>query len=113
MKLPPLNLKKWLSWIAGIFLFLLLLNLGIGFWIKNRIPAILEEKHDTPYDFAYEDLSFSLFNSSLSIEGISLMPKKNISEKIPLDFTAKVEEIKLVGEDFFKLLRTKNLAALH
>lgn len=112
MKLTPLNLKKWLSWIAGIFLFLLLLNLGIGFWIKNRIPAIIEEKNDTPYDFAYEDLSFSLFNSSLSIEGISLMPKKNISEKIPLDFTAKVEEIKLVGVDFFKLLRTKNLAAL-
>jgi hypothetical protein len=103
--------KKFFYWIGGIFLFLILLNIGIGTWIKNRIPAIIEEKNDTAYNFEYKDLGFSLFNSSLSVEGISITPKENFPEKLPLDFTAEVGEIKVVGVNFFKLLRSKDLSA--
>lgn len=103
--------KKLLYWIGGILLFLILLNIGIGSWIKSRIPAIIEEKNDTAYDFAYKDLGFSLFNSSLSVEGISIQPKENFDGKIPMDFTADVGEIKVVGVNFFKLLKDKDLSA--
>lgn len=103
--------KKFLYWIGGILLFLILLNIGIGSWIKARIPAIIEEKNDTAYQFAYKDLGFNLFNSSLSVEGISISPKENFKGKIPMDFTADVGEIKVVGVNFFKLLKDKDLSA--
>jgi hypothetical protein len=112
MNLKPFKPKKKIRyWIGGILLFLILLNIGIGAWIKARIPAIIEEKNDTAYHFEYKDLGFSLFNSSLSVEGISISPKKDFPEKIPLDFTAEIAEIKVVGVNFFKLLRTKDLSA--
>lgn len=104
--------RKFLYWIGGIFLFLILLNIGIGSWIKSRIPAIIEEKNDTAYDFTYKDLGFSIFNSSLSVEGISITPKKDFAEKAPIDFTAEVGEIRVVGVNFYKLLKNKDLSAL-
>lgn len=103
--------KKWLYWIGGILGFLVLLNFGINFWIKQRLPAIIEEKNDTPYSFQFEKLSFSLFSSSLSVKGIEIRPKENFNGKLPLDFTAKVEEIDVVGVNFIKLLRKKDLSA--
>lgn len=97
--------------MGGILLVLILLKIGIGAWIKNRIPAIIEEKNDTAYHFEYQDLGFSIFNSSLSVKGISITPKENFPEKLPLDFTAEVREIKVVGINFFKLLGSKDLSA--
>lgn len=111
MKLNFKPKKKLVYWIGGFFLVLTLLHFGINAWIKSKVPAIIEERNDTAYNFEYEKLSFSLFTNSLVIEGISVTPKENFPEKLPLDFTAKVGEIKVVGVNFFKLLKNKDLSA--
>ncbi len=104
--------KRIFLWIGGILLFLLILNFGINLWIKAKVPAIIQERNDTAYNFDYEKISFSLLSNSLAVEGISITPKTNFKEKAPIDFTAKVEEIKVVGVNFFKLLKNKDLSAL-
>lgn len=111
MKLNFKPKKKYLYWIGGFFLVLILFHFGINFWIKAKVPAIIEERNDTAYEFTYENLSFSLLTNSLSLEGISIKPKENFPEKIPIDFEAKVGEINVVGVNFIKLLRKKNLSA--
>lgn len=103
--------KKYIYWIGGIFLVLILFNIGLNFWIKSKVPAIIQERNDTAYHFDYENLSFSLFTNSLSVEGVSVTPKQNFQKKLPLDFTAKISEIKVVGVNFFKLLKNKDLSA--
>ena len=103
--------KKLLYWMGGIFLFLVILNFALNFWIKAKVPAIIEEQNDTAYNLAFEKLNFSLLNSSLSLKGVSVTPKENFPGKLPIDFTADVEEIQVVGVNFLKLLRKKDLSA--
>src|SRR5690606_30728734 len=103
--------KKWLYWIGGILIFFLTLNFGINRWIKSALPKIIEEKNDTPYSFKYENIGFSLLNSSVYVEGISINPKENFPGKLPIDFTAKIGEIRVVGVNFVKLLTKKDLSA--
>src|SRR5690606_15560538 len=104
--------KRVFFWIGGFLLFLLILNFGINFWIKSKLPAIIQERNDTAYNFDYEKLNFSLFSNSLSAKGISITPKTDFHEKAPIDFTAKVEEIRVIGVNFYQLLKNKNLSAL-
>lgn len=103
--------KKFLFWIGGILFFLIALNIGINQWIKSELPSIIKEKNDTAYDFEFEGLSFSLLNSSISLEKVLIKPKKNYPKPIPLKFIAKVGEIKVVGVNFIKLLSKKDLSA--
>lgn len=103
--------KKLLYITGGILLFLVLLNFGLNLWIKAKVPAIIEEQNDTAYHLGFEKLNFSLLNNSLSLKEVELTPKKDFEGNLPIDFTAKVDEISIVGVNFLKLLRQKDLSA--
>lgn len=103
--------KKWLYWTGGVLIFLLIVNFGINQWVRSSLPKIIREKNDTAYDFEYKNIGFSLLNSSVYVEGISINPKKNFPGRLPIDFTAKIGEIRVVGVNFIKLLTKKDLSA--
>lgn len=103
--------KKFLFWIGGVLTLLILVNIGLNQWIKSELPAIIKEKNDTAYNFEFENIGFSIFNSSISIEKISIRPKDSYDKPIPLEFTANVDEINVVGVNFIKLLIKKDLSA--
>lgn len=105
------NYRKVLYWIGGILILIIGLNIGINQWIKLKLPAIIKEKNDTAYDFEFEDLGFSIFSSSISIEKVSIKPKADYKQPIPLVFSADIGEISVVGVNFIKLLTKKDLSA--
>ena len=102
--------KKWLYWIIGILLFFVLANFAINRLIRSSLPKIIEERNDTPYQFDYDEIGFSLLNSSVYVENVRILPKKD-AVNIDFDFTAKVEKISVVGVNFIKLLTRKDLSA--
>lgn len=110
-KIEPRRRKKILIWVAGIMIFMIVLNAGINYWIRTELPAIIKEKNDTAYEFSFDELRFSLLNSSLSIRKITIEPKKNHDKPLPVNLTAKVGEIRVVGVNFIKLLIKKDLNA--
>lgn len=105
------NYRKILYWVGGILVLLIGLNIGINQWIKSKLPAIIKEKNDTAYDFEFEDLGFSIFSSSISLEKVSIKPKANFDQPIPLVVSADIGEISVVGVNFIKLLTKKDLSA--
>lgn len=95
--------KQWLYGI-GIFIALLfVLNIGVNFWIKSKLPEIIRQKTNNSYDFTFNDLSFSFLGGRLSLDGIFVSPKR-LSEN---HFIAKIEKADINGISFLKLL-TKN-----
>lgn len=105
------NYRKILYWVGGILVLLIGLNIGINQWIKSKLPAIIKEKNDTAYEFEFEDLGFSIFSSSISIEKVSIKPKANYDQPIPLVVSAEIGEVSVIGVNFIKLLTKKNLSA--
>lgn len=103
--------KKTIYWITGILSLGIFLNIGINQWIKHKLPTIIEEKNDTPYQFSFSKLRFSIFDSSILLDDVSVQPKPNQVEPLKLDFKANVSEIKILGVNFFKLLSKKDISA--
>lgn len=95
----------------SVLLLAVIVNVAINLIIKNQLPKIIEDKNDTAYNLVYDDMNFSIFSNSLSIENVELTPKKNADIKKDIDFFGKVERISVTGVNFYELIKNKNLKA--
>ncbi len=95
----------------SVLLLAVVVNVAINLIIKNQLPKIIEDKNDTAYNLVYDDMSFSIFSNSLSIENVKLTPKKNANIKKDIDFFGKVQRIRVTGVNFYELIKNKNLKA--
>ena len=99
------RIKKISLYFLGCILFLGILNLGINLWIEIQLPTIINEKNDSDYQISYEDIDLSLWNASLKMHDITVVPKtslKNKSQK--LGIYASVSEIEVVGFQLWPIL---------
>lgn len=96
---------------ASLLVLAIIVNIGINVIIKKQLPKIIEEKNDTAYELTYEDMNFSIFNNSLSVENAKLTPKKNANIRKDIDFYGTVGEISVSGVNFYELIKNKNLKA--
>lgn len=99
--------KKISFWIVLLLFLGGILDLGLGKWINNSLPAFINEKNDTPYNFNYSGVSYSLLKRKMVIEGISIFPKfKNIGI-----YNIKIKKITIHGVHFFTFFSKKDLIA--
>ena len=89
--------------LISIIAILFILSSYATYFLNNRLPKIIAEKNDTAYNLTYEDLSFSFFNSSLSLKNVEVSPKDSLMIKDSIAATGKVKEIDVVGINFFKI----------
>ena len=108
--------KKWFKItsiaLVSIIAILFVLSIIITSIINKKLPDIIAEKNDTPYNFTYKDLNFSLLRGSLTLKEVEVSPKDSTKIKDSIDVTGKVKEIDVVGVNFIKLINKKELAAL-
>ena len=95
----------------SLFLLAVMANIAINLLIKTRLPKIIEERNDTAYNLTYEDMNFSIFNNSLSVDNAVVVPKKEANIDKEIDFYGKVQRISVSGVNFYELLKNKNLKA--
>lgn len=107
--------NRWIKRIGialiSIIAVLFILSFYISYFLNDRLPKIIAEKNDTAYNLTYEDLSFSIFNSSLSLKNVEVSPKDSLLIKDSIDATGKVKEINVIGINFIKLITKKEVAA--
>lgn len=100
---------KWKKISLGlIFLFILgvVLNFGINSWIKNSLPDFISKRNDTPYNFNYSDVTYSLLQGEMNISDINIAPKSN-KKGI---YTIKVKKIVIHGVKFIRFLLFKDFS---
>lgn len=97
--------------ICCLLFLALITNIILNGIIKNQLLKIIDERNDTAYQLTYDDINFSVFNNSLSIENAEIKPKANVNIKKDIDFFGKVEKISVTGVNFFELIKNKNLKA--
>ncbi|HEX8563627.1 MAG TPA: hypothetical protein VF676_11670 [Flavobacterium sp.] len=67
--------KKIVIAVAALLLVVVLANIGLNYWIEKKLPALINEKNNSPYYITYEDIDVSLFNSSIVATNIVVVPK--------------------------------------
>lgn len=100
--------KKWLYGIGIFIVSLLVINFALNSWVKSKLPEIFQK--NTDYQLQFEDITTSLFRSSLSLEKITIQPKTPLSEKAPDSLVVNIQDLKVSGINLFKLLFKGDIA---
>ncbi len=98
-------LKKYFYFIIGFILLIVVLNFGINFWIENKLPQLINQENKSDYSIAYEDLHISLWNTSIEVVNITLVPRvllENTDKKIGI--YATVERIEVASFNIWSIL---------
>lgn len=80
-------------------------------FIYKHLPEIIAEKNDTPYDLAYEDISYYPALRRLTVSGITVTPKDTTTHPSLTYISARLDKIVIQGVAIKELLQNKNLRA--
>ena len=106
------SFSKYLYILLGTFLFLILLNIGINLLVEHKLPDIINNKNDSDYKVSYKDIDLSIWNSSIEITDIIVVPKTHIeNSEAKLGIYAKVERIAIDDFDVWSILFGKKIKA--
>lgn len=67
--------KKIAIGVISIFIFVILVNIGLNYWIKKQLPIIVNEKNKTAYNIHYEKIEVSLFSRNINATTLLVSPK--------------------------------------
>ncbi|WP_128331471.1 hypothetical protein [Apibacter sp. HY039] len=102
-----MNWKKFSIWGITTLLICLFIQMGLKMWINKSLPMFIKEKNDTPYNFNYEQVSYSLWSRQITIDGIAISPKTKKNEA----YHIQIKKILIHGVHFFTFLSRKDLIA--
>src|SRR6188768_3037734 len=86
--------KKIAIGVISVFVFVLLVNFGLNYWIKKQLPIIIHEKNKTAYHINYEKIEVSLWSRNIYAETLLVHPKNQLeNSKTKTGIFSKIESI--------------------
>lgn len=67
--------KKIAIGVISVFLFVILINIGLNYWIKKQLPIIIHEKNKTVYHINYEKIEVDLWSRNIYATTLLIHPK--------------------------------------
>lgn len=84
---------------------------GLNHFIYKKLPELIAEKNQTPYNFSYKDIEYSPALRRLTISGIIITPKDTTTHKNTTYIKGQLDNIVIQGVAIKELFKTKNLNA--
>ena len=97
-------LKRIAFVILGLALLIIALNYGVSYWISKKLPTVIQNEKNFPYNFSYENLDISLLNGSLSIDNASIAPKDSTETALQKGVFGKIKNISISNFSVWALL---------
>lgn len=102
-------LKKIAIVIAVLVVLIVSLSYGLSYYVSKKLPSILKDQKDFPYNVSYEDLDISLLSGSFSIKNAYLAPKDSLQTAMQQGAFAKIEKIEVNHFNLWALLRNNSI----
>lgn len=67
--------KKIAIAVVSLFVFVILINVGLNYWIKKQLPKLIHENNKTAYNINYEKIEVSLFSRNIYAQTLLVSPK--------------------------------------
>jgi hypothetical protein len=98
-------LKRVLIVFAVLGVLLIVVNFGLTRYISKKLPDILKEQKDFPYNVSYKDLDVNLLAGSVSVERAYLAPKDSMQKAVQNGVFAKIQSIDISGLKIWQLVK--------
>ena len=103
---------KILIAIASIVILVLLLNVGLNFWIARKLPQIINEQNNSPYQITYKELKISLLDRNLHATEIIAVPKVSLNAVASKEgYYAKIRSVDINGFSIWNILSGNRITA--
>ncbi len=104
--------KKILIILGSIFLVLVLLDVGLNVWIKNKLPELLNSKEDAAFHISYKDVGFSLLKRRISATEIKVIPAESLKHpELQKGIFAEVQSIEILNIDLYNIVFKNTIKA--
>jgi hypothetical protein len=104
--------KKLLIAIVALILLILLINVGLNFWIARQLPGIINENNDSPYHITYQELTVSLLDKNIFAREIILVPKASLTKtEKKAGLYANIRTVQIADFNLWDLLFTRKIRA--
>lgn len=98
-------LRKAAYWILGIAALLLAVNFGANYWVRKKLPGIIQGEKDFPYNISYEDMDLNLLSGSFTMHNMFIAPKDSIAVAVKNGVFGKVGSLQVRGLKLWQLYR--------
>jgi hypothetical protein len=107
---------KWLRTaliiIASLVLLALLADVGLNWWIERRLPRIINEVNDSPYQITYKDLDVSLTGRTIVAREIIVVPKISLNNpRSKAGIYGKIKRIDVSNFNLWDIIFSNRLVA--
>lgn len=102
-------LKKLALVILSLLLILLLLNWGISYYITQKLPSLLNDQKDFPYNVSYENLDLDLLGGNFVMTKAYVAPKDSLSVNLQQGAFAEIGSIEVNSFSLWQLLRNNRI----
>ncbi|KOS07456.1 hypothetical protein AM493_16435 [Flavobacterium akiainvivens] len=98
-------IKPILITLGVLLLLVLVANFALTRYITKKLPTIISEQKDFPYNLSYKDLDVNLLTGSLSVDQAFLAPKDSLENAVKNGVFAKIESIDVSGVKIWQLIK--------
>ncbi len=90
--------RKILITIGILLILVVVANIGVNFWIKEKLPELINEKNNSPYQITYKNIDVSILGGDALISEIVLVPKNSLNKtEVKSGIYATIESVNVEG----------------
>lgn len=105
-------LKKIALIILSLLILLVIINVGLNFWLNKKLPIIISDKNPTSYTIAYSDLQIDLLSKKIKASKLTIAPKtKQVESGKKLNIYSTIESIEISGFNVWDILFNDRIKA--
>jgi hypothetical protein len=97
-------LKRILITLGCLLVLLVIANFGAAWYISKKLPSIIKEQKDFPYNLSYKDLDVNLLTGSFNMDEAHIVPKDTASAA-KNGIYAEVKSIDVSGLKLWQLFK--------
>lgn len=102
-------LRKIAFTLLGFALLILALNFGVSYWVKKKLPTLIGNQKDFPYNISYERMDLDLMSGSFTIHNMFVAPKDSIAAAVKNGVFAKAGTVAVRGLKLWQLYKNNKI----
>lgn len=102
-------IKKIVIGILSLVLLLLAANYGVTWWLSKKLPGVIQEQKDFPYNISYRDMDIDLLGGNFTITEAAIAPKDSLQKVSQEGVFGQIKKISVQGAGWLSFIRNNKM----
>lgn len=104
-------MKKIVITLIILIIIAVMANFGLKYYAQKKLPALLKEQKNFPYNVEYAALDLNVWAGNFSLTDVRLTPKVSAADTLKNTLEAHIDELSVRGLSLWQLLKHNRIKA--